>query len=113
MFARLGKLGTQGVVTAVVGLVAILLAATLCAGASPTALMAQAAPDTRVTGEDLFSLEVAADPQISPDGSKVAFVRRANDIMTDKAVASIWLVDTKSGEMVPLAAGPGAHSQPR
>ena len=57
--------------------------------------MAQAAPDTRLTGQDLFSLEVAADPQISPDGGKIAFVRRANDIMADKAVSSIWLVDAE------------------
>ena len=99
----------------------IRFAAVLLAFASASALMAQdapdtrpeARPDTRLTGKDLFSLEVAADPQISPDGSRVAFVRRANDIMTDKAVASIWLVDTKSGELTPLAAGPGAHSQPR
>ncbi|MGQ3228973.1 MAG: TolB family protein, partial [Blastomonas fulva] len=88
-------------------------AALLLAFASPTALLAQAAPDSRLTGQDLFSLEVAADPQIAPDGSAIAFVRRANDIMSDKAVSSIWLVNTASGEMTPVAAGPGGHSQPR
>lgn len=91
----------------------IRLAAMLLAFASPTALFAQDAPDSRLTGQDLFSLEVAADPQISPDGGKVAFVRRANDIMADRAVSSIWLIDSASGEMTPLAAGPGSHSQPR
>jgi dipeptidyl aminopeptidase/acylaminoacyl peptidase len=91
----------------------IRLAALLLAFASPTALLAQATPDTRLTGQDLFSLEVAADPQIAPDGGKIAFVRRANDIMADKAISSIWLVDASSGEMTPVAAGPGSHSQPR
>ncbi|MDM7956905.1 S9 family peptidase [Blastomonas sp.] len=92
------------------------LAALLLAFASPTALMAQVAqtaPDSRLTGQDLFSLEVAADPQIAPDSGKIAFVRRANDIMADKAVSSIWLVDTATGELTPVAAGPGSHSQPR
>ena len=35
------------------------------------------------TGADLFGLSVAADPQISPDGSQIAYVRRTNDIMSD------------------------------
>lgn len=89
------------------------LAALLLAVASPTALAAQQAQDTRLTGEDLYSLEVAADPQISPEGSRIAFVRRANDIMSDKAISSIWLADAATGELTPLAAGPGGHSQPR
>ena len=89
------------------------LAAMLLAFASPAALMAQTAPDTRLTGQDLFALEVAADPQIAPDGSRIAFVRRGNDIMADKTVASIWLVDAGTGELTPVAAGPGSHSQPR
>lgn len=89
------------------------LATLLLAFASPTALMAQAAPDSRLTGQDLFALEVAADPQIAPDGSRIAFVRRANDIMADKAISSIWLVDSGSGELTPVAASPGSHSQPR
>jgi Tol biopolymer transport system component len=33
--------------------------------------------------------------------------------MTDRMRPSIWLVDTRSGEQMPLAAGPGAHSSPR
>jgi dipeptidyl aminopeptidase/acylaminoacyl peptidase len=70
-------------------------------------------PSRTFEGRDLFSLEAASDPQISPDGSKIAYVRRSGDIMTDRMRPTIWLVDTRSGEQVPLAAGPGAHSQPR
>ena len=33
---------------------------------------------------DVFDLEYAADPQISPDGSTVVYVRSFKDIMTDK-----------------------------
>jgi dipeptidyl aminopeptidase/acylaminoacyl peptidase len=33
--------------------------------------------------------------------------------MTDRMRPSIWLVDTRTGQQMPLAAGPGAHMQPR
>lgn len=65
------------------------------------------------TGADLFGLSVAADPQISPDGSRIAYVRRTNDIMTDRAVSSIWLVDVASGDETPLVTGEGTHTSPR
>jgi dipeptidyl aminopeptidase/acylaminoacyl peptidase len=69
-------------------------------------------PSRTFEASDLFSLEAASDTQISPDGSKIAYVRRSGDIMTDRVRPSIWLIDTRTGEQVPLAAGPGAHSQP-
>ena len=70
-------------------------------------------PNTAFTGNDLFNLEVATDPQISPDGRTIAYVRRSNDIMTDKARPTIWLVDVATGQQRPLLAGPGAYSSPR
>ena len=70
-------------------------------------------PSRLFQARDLFSLEAASDPQISPDGTRIAYVRRSGDIMTDRMRPTIWLVDARSGEQVPLAAGPGAHSQPR
>jgi dipeptidyl aminopeptidase/acylaminoacyl peptidase len=74
--------------------------------------VAQEGPSRVLEARDLFSLEAASDPQISPDGSKIAYVRRSGDIMTDRMRPSVWLIDTRSGEQAPLAAGPGAHSQP-
>jgi dipeptidyl aminopeptidase/acylaminoacyl peptidase len=70
-------------------------------------------PDRYLTGGDLFNLEVATDPQISPDGRTIAYVRRSNDIMTDRARPTIWLVDTASGQQRPLLAGAGSYSSPR
>jgi dipeptidyl aminopeptidase/acylaminoacyl peptidase len=80
-----------------------------------TPLHAQPAqgPSRTFEARDLFSLEVASDPQISPDGSRIAYVRRSGDVMTDRMRPTIWMVDARSGRQVPLAAGPGAHSQPR
>jgi dipeptidyl aminopeptidase/acylaminoacyl peptidase len=90
------------------------LALILCALAAPAlAQPASPGPNRIFTGQDLFDLEVATDPQISPDGSKIAYVRRSNDIMTDRARATIWLIDVRTGAQSPLVAGPGSHMSPR
>jgi len=92
-----------------------LLALVILATAAPSPAPAAPAtgPERHFTASDLFGLEAAADPQISPDGRWVAYVRRAGDVMTDRFRPSIWLIDTRTGRQVPLAAGTGAHSQPR
>ena len=88
--------------------VALLMTAPATAPAAPAE-----GPTTLFTPRDLFSLQVASDPQISPDGSRIAYVRRSGDIMTDRMRPTIWLIDTRTGKEMPIAAGPGAHSQPR
>ena len=70
-------------------------------------------PSRYFTGSDLFDLEVATDPQISPDGRTIAYVRKSNDIMTDKARSTIWLVDVATGQQRPLLAGSGSYFSPR
>lgn len=81
--------------------------------AAPLAAEDKAEDPGKFTGADLFGLSVASDPQISPDGSKIAYVRQTNDIMTDSSVSSIWLVDVASGAETPLVTGEGAHFAPR
>ena len=70
-------------------------------------------PSPILEPRDLFSLEAASDPQISPDGTRIAYVRRSGDIMVDRMRPSIWLIDTRTGQQMPLVAGVGSHSQPR
>ena len=60
-------------------------------------------PETLFTARDLFDLEAADDPQISPDGRWIAYVRRSGDIMVDRFRRAIWLVDTATGRQMPLA----------
>jgi dipeptidyl aminopeptidase/acylaminoacyl peptidase len=79
----------------------------------PAASAAPQPPSSQFQARDLFGLEVAADPRISPDASRIAYVRRSADIMTDRMRPAIWLIDTRSGEHTPLAAGPGSHMSPR
>jgi dipeptidyl aminopeptidase/acylaminoacyl peptidase len=85
----------------------------LLGAAAPLAAAPPEAPATTFQASDLFSLEVASDPEISPDGTKIAYVRRSGDVMTDRMRSAIWIVDTRTGEQRPLVAGPGSHSSPR
>lgn len=92
--------------------VAAVLAASVAQGVlaqtAPPPAAPATGPETRFTARDLFDLSMASDPQISPDGTRIAYVRVSNDIMTDRARRAIWLVDTKTGEQVPLAGGADA-----
>jgi dipeptidyl aminopeptidase/acylaminoacyl peptidase len=72
----------------------------------------QAAPHV-LEPQDLFRLQWAADPQIRGDGAQIVYTRTANDIMTDRLVKSLWLIDVATGAQTPLAAGSGSHSSPR
>lgn len=62
---------------------------------------------------DVFELEVAADVQISPDGSQIAYVRRSMDIMRDSTRSNIWLVDEDGSSHRPLFSGTANYSSPR
>ncbi|MEE4279376.1 MAG: S9 family peptidase [Halieaceae bacterium] len=92
-----------------------LLLAALALNVSPVA----SAQEDAETGarvfhpEDVFRLEYAADPQISADGSTIAYVRRSADIMVDRFRGALWLVDVKTGDHSPLVADDGSYSSPR
>jgi len=95
-------------------LTALLLGATLLSTPSfaqaDSAAVSPPTLSTRFEGRDIFGLQVAADPQISPDGRSIAYVRRQADIMSDKMKGSIWLVDVATGAQRPLITD---ASQPR
>jgi len=46
-----------------------------------------------VTAEDLYELQFVEDPQLSPDGKRIAFVKMSLDKLTNKYKRSIWLTD--------------------
>ncbi|XOV86744.1 MAG: prolyl oligopeptidase family serine peptidase [Pseudomonadota bacterium] len=62
---------------------------------------------------DVFELEMARDVQISPDGKRIAYVRQAMDIMTDRARSNIWLVNVDGSGHEPLLSGRNSFSSPR
>lgn len=65
------------------------------------------------TAEDVFDLEYANDPRISPDGAQVVYERRANDIMTDSTVSNLWVVKVDGSRHRPLVSGTASASSPR
>ncbi len=75
----------------------------LCVVVLATAAAAQKRP---ITEKDLFHFTWVADPQISPDGKQVAFVRVTVNNKKDDYDTAIWLVSAAGGDMRPLTAGP-------
>ena len=68
---------------------------------------------TPVEAADLFRFERAADPQISPDGSRVVFVRTWADDREDRWRRELWLVASDGSDLRPLTSGPRADGSPR
>jgi dipeptidyl aminopeptidase/acylaminoacyl peptidase len=88
---------------------AFLLFLALAALAQPGA----AATKPAFASMDVFALEWASDPEISPDGSQVAYVRRSFDIKNDSRRGSIWLIDREGANHRPLVGGASNQSSPR
>lgn len=80
--------------------------------AALVALPAMAAK-TAFSPMDVFALEWASDPRISPDGTQVAYVRQSFDVKSDTRRRMIWLVDREGGNHRPLVGGSGSQASPR
>jgi len=65
-----------------------------------------------ITEKDLFNFVWIADPQVTMDGSRIAFVRVTVNAKKDGYDTAIWSVATASGESRQLTAGP-RDSSPR
>jgi dipeptidyl aminopeptidase/acylaminoacyl peptidase len=79
---------------------------------SSPALRAQEAA-SRLTAMDEFQLQTATDPQISPDGKRIVYVRRFADPMTDKRYANLWTINTDGSDHRPLTTGNRSDVSPR
>lgn len=62
---------------------------------------------------DVFNLEYVSDPQISPDGSRVVYVRNFTDIMTDRNLSNLWIANVDGSGHRPLTTGNHRVSSPR
>src|SRR6476661_538922 len=88
-----------------------LLVVALCFAAAITAL-AQAQKRS-ITEKDIFHFNWIGDPQISPDGSRVAFVKVTVDEKKTGYDTAIWSVSTRGDDM-PRRMTDGKHdSSPR
>jgi dipeptidyl aminopeptidase/acylaminoacyl peptidase len=54
---------------------------------------------------DVFNLEYVSDPRISPDGSLILYVRNYQDVMTDKSLSNLWVIQFDGSHNRPLTTG--------
>ncbi len=67
----------------------------------------------RLTPIDVFSLQYAGDPQISPDGKHIVYVRQFSDVMSDKHYSNVWVISADGGEDRALTTGNYSDTSPR
>ena len=63
--------------------------------------------------QDLFDLQYASDPQISPDGKWVVYRRMGFNIMKDRSRGNLWMVAADGSSHQKLSSREGNESSPR
>lgn len=54
---------------------------------------------------DIFDLQMVANPQISPDGERVIYEKHQFDVMTDKRMSNLWIIDVDGSNHQALTSG--------
>lgn len=80
--------------------------------AYPHALRAQGAAN-KLGVMDEFQIQLPTDPQISPDGKKIVYVRRFADPMTDRRYSNLWMINADGTDHRPLTSGDHSDASPR
>ena len=62
---------------------------------------------------DLFDLQYATDPQISPNGDWIVYCRMQMDVMKDRAEGNLWMVKTDGSQHQKLTLKENSESSPR
>jgi dipeptidyl aminopeptidase/acylaminoacyl peptidase len=62
---------------------------------------------------DVFELEWASDPQISPGGDSIVYVRNSMDKMRDVRRGGLWMINVASGDQRPITPPDGGFYSPR
>jgi acylaminoacyl-peptidase len=75
----------------------------------PFSMLAQ----DKLTLLDIYEMEFVSDPQISPDGSRILYVRNYKDVMTDKNLSNIWIIDFDGSNNQPVTTGNQTDNNPR
>src|SRR5438128_12006703 len=89
----------------------------LTCAACAAALLSLASPAAAarpITIQDLLTAVRVGDPQLSPDGRQVAFVRTTTDLASGKRNSDIWVVPADgSGPSRLLIGGDKSENTPR
>ncbi len=71
------------------------------------------AEKTAFSNMDVFELEYAEDPRISPDGDSIVYVRRSMDIMNDTRIGRLWILEQNGSRHRKLTSREVNESNPR
>jgi dipeptidyl aminopeptidase/acylaminoacyl peptidase len=66
-----------------------------------------------ITFDDFIHIKRISDPQISPDGNRVAYVITEMDLERNRSRSDIWIIPLQGGEARRLTSEPGSHYHPR
>lgn len=61
---------------------------------------------------DVFEIEFASDPQISPNGRRIVYVRNSFDVMQDRQRSALWQIDADGKNHRPVTSGPENSTSP-
>jgi dipeptidyl aminopeptidase/acylaminoacyl peptidase len=67
----------------------------------------------RITADDLLKFHIVSDPQISPDGNVIAFVKKHTHPEKNEYVTNLWIVDTSRKSKPRQFTNGGKDSSPR
>ena len=71
------------------------------------------AANQRLELNDIFQIETAREPQISPDGKRIVYIRQFADIMKDTRPSNLWIVNFDGTGNRPLTSGNYIETAPR
>lgn len=61
---------------------------------------------------DIFDLQYVDEPQISPDGNTIIYVRHQFDVMTDSRYTNLWSISFSGSDHKPLTSGKSSYGTP-
>jgi len=62
---------------------------------------------------DIFDLQMVAEPQISPNGEQIIYIRHQFDILEDKRYTNLWIINFDGSNHRPLTSGKNSYSSVR
>lgn len=65
------------------------------------------------TIDDMLAMDRIGDPQVSADGSRIAFTLRSTDLEANKGRTDLWVIDSDGQNLRQLTTDPAADFNPR
>jgi dipeptidyl aminopeptidase/acylaminoacyl peptidase len=85
----------------------------MCTAASLMPSGSRAADTHPFSAEDLVAMDRVSDPQVSPDGTRVVFVRRTTDLEANRGRTDLWLIGSDGEGLKQLTRNEASDANPR